>query len=77
MVKLTKFGHQIEKSCGDVYVVAQLSCFVIPGEDMMIVMPSFAKSNTRHQFAVHRAYVLIVGTHAIEMSGTVHQPSSV
>lgn len=42
------FSEELNPECGDVDAMCQFSRLVIPWEDMMIVVPSFAHSNNWH-----------------------------
>lgn len=66
----------MQETSSPVVVVGQFSCFVIPGEDMVIVVPTFTESNSRYEDIVNGTNVLVIGFHAIEVSSTVNQPGT-
>jgi len=77
-IELTDLSHHIDEGRRPVEAVgAQLSCLVVPGEDVVVVVPSLADGQGGHQLVVHGTYVHIVGLHAVEVGGAVHQPGEV
>lgn len=45
----------VQNECGSVDgILSQFSCFVVPGEDMVVVVPAFAHGHHRHHQVLSR-----------------------
>lgn len=70
-------GAQVNEGCGDVQVLAELGGCVVVGERVVVVVETLAQRVVDHVRRLARLNLGVVGTVAVVVGGTVHQPGAV
>jgi len=70
-------GPEVNHGSSGIEEVGNLSCLVVHGESVMVVVPSLSTGTETHEDVLTRVNSLIVGSLTPEVSGTVDEPGAV